>query len=134
MKFFKKNFFFLNLILFSLGIFIIALRINIFRYNNFDYGKFDLGNMSQMLWTTLHGRFMYLTDYFGTNLPRWSMSHVDPILLLFVPTFALWQHSLNLVIFHLILVIFSSVLIFKITEHKLRSKLAAFFFGLSYLF
>ncbi|OGC46641.1 hypothetical protein A3F07_00775 [candidate division WWE3 bacterium RIFCSPHIGHO2_12_FULL_38_15] len=128
------NFLLIIIIFFSIGVFLVNLRMNIFRYENFDFGKFDLGNMTQMVWNTLNGRFMYLTDYFGTNLPRWSMSHVDPILVLFVPTFALWQHSLNLVISQLILVIFSSVLIFKITEHKLRSKLAAFFFGLSYLF
>ena len=108
--------------------------MNIFRYDNFDFGKFDLGNMTQMVWNTMHGRFMYLTDYFGTNLPRWSMSHVDPILVLFVPTFTLWQHSLNLVISQLILVIFSSILIFKVAELELRSKLAAFLFGISYLF
>ena len=112
----------------------VNLRMNIFRYDNFDFGKFDLGNMTQMVWNTMHGRFMFLTDYFGTNLPRWSMSHVDPILVLFVPTFALWQHSLNLVISQLILVIFSSILIFKVAELELRSKLAAFLFGISYLF
>lgn len=134
MKFFKKHFFFLNLVLFSLGIFVIALRINIFRYNNFDYGKFDLGNMSQMLWTTLHGHFMYLTDYFGTNLPRWSMSHVDPILLLFLPLFMIFPSPMTLVVSQLILVTFSSLLIFLIADQKLESKFSAFLFGLSFLF
>ena len=153
MKFFKKNFLFkhcgnqtcfrckasqtclfLNLILISLGVFIIALRINIFRYNNFDYGKFDLGNMSQMLWTTLHGRFMYLTDYFGTNLPRWSMSHVDPILLIFLPLFMIFPSPMTLVVSQLILVIFSSLLIFLIADQVLESKFSAFLFGLSFLF
>ncbi len=134
MKFFKKHFFFLNLILFSLGIFVVALRINIFRYNNFDYGKFDLGNMSQMLWTTLHGHLMYLTDYFGTNLPRWSMSHVDPILLLFLPLFMIFPSPMTLVVSQLVLVTFSSLLIFLIADQKLESKFSAFLFGLSFLF
>ena len=117
-----------------MGIFIIALRINIFRYNNFDYGKFDLGNMSQMLWTTLHGRFMYLTDYFGTNLPRWSMSHVDPILLIFLPFFIIFPSPMTLVVSQLVLVIFSSLLIFLIADQKLESKFSALLFGLSFLF
>src|SRR3989344_1108222 len=134
LKKYFNNFLLIFLILFSAGVFMVNLRMNIFRYDNFDFGKFDLGNMTQMVWNTMHGRFMYLTDYFGTNLPRWSMSHVDPILVLFVPTFTLWQHSLNLVISQLILVIFSSILIFKIAELELRSKLAAFLFGISYLF
>ena len=133
---FKKlfnNFLLIFLILFSVAVFLVNVKMNVFRYDNFDFGKFDLGNMTQMVWNTLHGRLLYLTDYFGTNLPRWSMSHVDPILLIFVPTFALWQHSLNLVLSQLILVIFSSILVFKIAELELKSKLAGLLFGLSYL-
>src|SRR3990172_8932606 len=94
--------------------FLINARINLFSYANFDFGKFDLGNMSQMLWNTLHGRFMYLTDYFGTNLPRWAMSHVDPILLLFLPLFAAYQHPLTLVVSQFVLVILSAFLVYKI--------------------
>src|SRR3990172_12111288 len=93
------------LTVFSLGLFALTVRMNYFRYTNFDYGKFDLGNMTQMVWNTLNGRFLYLTDYFGTNLPRWAMSHVDPILLLFLPLFALYQHPLTLVISQFVLLI-----------------------------
>jgi uncharacterized membrane protein len=132
-KHLKNNIFLVGLVIFSTGIFFVNLRINTFRYNNFDYGKFDLGNMTQMLWNTLHGRLLYLTDYFGTNLPRWAMSHVDPILLLFVPVFALFQHPATLIISQLVLVIFSSILIYLIANLELDSKLAASILGLSYL-
>jgi len=111
----------------------VNLRINIFRYNNFDFGKFDLGNMSQMLWNTMHGRFMYLTDYFGTNLPRWAMSHVDPILLLFLPLFALYQHPLTLVVSQFVMVILSAFLVYKIAYLRLGSKAASAMLGISYL-
>src|SRR4030066_2153332 len=94
----KNNIFFLILIAFSLIFLAINIRINIFRYNNFDFGKFDLGNMTQMVWNAGHGRGLYLTDYFGTNLPRWAMSHVDPILYIFVPIFMIFPHALTLVI------------------------------------
>src|SRR3989338_2200462 len=97
---------------------VISVRINTFRYDNFDFGKFDLGNMTQMVWNTLHGRFMYLTDYFGTNLPRWAMSHVDPILLLFVPVFVFFPHPLTLIIAQVILVIFSALILYKIVDLK----------------
>ena len=130
----KKNSLFILLILASVVVLVVNLRINIFRYNNFDFGKFDLGNMTQMEWNTLHGRFLYLTDYFGTNLPRWAMSHVDPILLVFVPIFAVFQNPLTLVFSQLLLVIFSSLLVFKIAELELKSKLAGFLFGMAYLF
>lgn len=133
-KVFKQNIFFLFLLFFSLGIFLVALKMNIFRYQNFDFGKFDLGNMTQMIWNTLHGRLLYLTDYFGTNLPRWAMSHVDPILLLFVPIFALYQHALTLVVSQLILVIFSSLIIYKIAKLELGSDFSAMLWGLAFLF
>lgn len=134
MKFIKDNFFFILLFAFSTLIVFVNIQMNVFRYNNFDFGKFDLGNMTQMEWNTLHGRVLYLTDYFGTNLPRFAMSHVDPILLLFVPLFASFPHPLTLVISQLVLLIFSSLLIFKITELELNSKFAGLLMGISFIF
>ena len=104
--FFTKWGFLILLFIFTTLIFFVNLRINLFRYNNFDFGKFDLGNMTQMLWNTQNGRFMYLTDYFGTNMPRWAMSNVDPILLLFLPVFIFLQSPMTLVVSQLILVLF----------------------------
>lgn len=132
-KFIQQNIFLMALLAFSILILFINIKINSFRYTNLDYGKFDLGNMSQMLWNTLHGRFMYLTDYFGTNLPRWAMSHVDPILLLFLPIFIIFQHPMSLVYSQIILIIFSSYLIYKIAYLELKSKFAASIFGISFL-
>lgn len=115
-------------------ILLVNIRINLFRYNNFDFGKFDLGNMTQMLWNTLDGRFMYLTDYFGTNMPRWAMSHVDPILLLLLPIFVFIQSPMTLVISQLVLVLYSAVIIYLIADLHLKSRLSAFLLGLAYLF
>src|SRR3990167_6749903 len=124
----------LLLTIFSAGLFALSFRMNYFRYTNFDFGKFDLGNMTQMVWNTLNGRFMYLTDYFGTNLPRWAMSHVDPILIMFVPIFALFPHPLTLVFSQLFLVIFSSIIIYKIGRLELNTNSGAFLMGLAFLF
>lgn len=121
------------LFVYSLFIFAVNIRINYFRYDNFDFGKFDLGNMSQMLWNTMNGRFMYLTDYFGTNLPRWAMSHVDPILLLFLPVFAIFPNSMTLVVGQLVLVIFGSLIVYYIAKQQLGSSLSGFIAGLIYL-
>lgn len=119
----------------SLVVCVISIRINIFRYNNFDFGKFDLGNMTQMVWNTLHGRPMYLTDYFGSNVPRWSMSHVDPILLLFVPLFALIPHPLTLVFAQLFLTsILTPLILFKLAKIVLKSNLASTLIAVAYLF
>jgi uncharacterized membrane protein len=120
-------------VLACLLVFIVSLRMNIFRYNNFEFGKFDLGNMTQMVWNTMHGRFMYLTDYFGANTPRWAMSHVDPIMVIFVPIFAIFQSPLTLVISQLILVISSAYLIYLISDLEFKSKPAAVLMALSFL-
>ncbi len=126
---------FVVVLLFSLLILLITLKVNIFRYNNFDYGKFDLGNMTQMVWyTAIKGKMLYLTDYFGTNLPRWAMSHVDPILLLFVPLFYIFPSPLMLVISQLVLILSSASIIYLIALQRLGSKLGAMFFGLAFLF
>ena len=126
----KTNKYFLLLIFISLIFLVVNIRINYFKYNNFDYGKFDLGNMTQMVWNASQGRGLYLTDYFGTNLPRWAMSHVDPILYVFVPIFILFPSPLALVYSQLVLVIFSCLLIFKITQVHLKSELLPDFMAL----
>lgn len=125
------------LVVFSLSAVVctISIRINIFRYNNFDFGKFDLGNMTQMVWNTLHGRPLYLTDYFGGNVPRWSMSHVDPVLLFFVPLFAVVPHPLTLVFAQLILTtVLAPLVLFKLAKLTLKSNLAATLVATAYLF
>ena len=132
-KFIRENVFIFLLAAVVVVNIAVNFRINVFRYNNFDFGKFDLGNMSQMLWNTMHGRFMYLTDYFGTNLPRWAMSHVDPILLLFLPLFALYQHPLTLVISQFVLLILAAFLVYKIAYLRLGSKAASAMIGVAYL-
>lgn len=130
----KENFLLIGLIIFCIGLFFVLAKINLFRYNNFDFGKFDLGNMTQMVWYTLQGKPLYLTGYFGVNFPRWAMSHVDPILLLFVPVFAVVQHPLTLVFSQIILILSSSVILYKIAFLEHKSKLVGFLVGLSFLF
>lgn len=132
--FLTKNFFLVTLFLITLVVLAVNIRINVFKYNNFDYGKFDLGNMTQMVWNVTQGRGLYLTDYFGTNLTRWGMSHVDPILYIFVPLFVVFPSPLTLVISQLVLVLASVFIIFKLAELHLNNKLVAFLLGLSYLF
>ena len=129
----KIDKFYLILIIYSIVVFSSLVKINIFRYNNFDMGKFDLGNMSQMAWYTLHGKFMYLTDYFGSNVPRWSMSHIDPILAIFVPIFYFIPHPLTLVFAQDLLVILAVYFIFEISLIKTGNKFFSLFISLAYL-
>jgi len=123
----------LILTIYSLVVLASMVKINFFRYENFDMGKFDLGNMTQMSWYSLKGKFMYLTDYFGSNVPRWSMSHVDPILAIFIPVFFLIPHPLTLVFAQNILIILGAFFIYKISLIKTKSKPFSLFLSLSYL-
>ncbi|OGC50292.1 hypothetical protein A2716_03730 [candidate division WWE3 bacterium RIFCSPHIGHO2_01_FULL_40_23] len=115
-------------------VFITSVRVTMFRYRNYEYGKFDLGNMSQMVYNTLNGRFMEVTDYFGANMPRWGMSHVDPFLLVFVPFYAVFPDARILVVAQLFLLISSSFLLYLIGTRILNSKFASMFVALSFLF
>src|SRR3989344_4212039 len=130
----KKHLPFLLLVLFCLGIFAVTIRITNSRYQNFESGKFDLGNMAQMVWNTAHGRFMYVTDYFGTNMPRWGMSHVDPFLIIFVPVMSVIKSPLVLVFSQLAFVIGTALILYKLAELELGNRFAALFIGLAYLF
>src|SRR3989344_3189276 len=76
---------FFLLVFFTVSTSFLAYYSSLKRYNSYVYGKFDLGNMNQMLYNSAHGKFMVLTDYFGNNIVRWGMSHVDPSLLIFIP-------------------------------------------------
>src|SRR3989344_8196471 len=118
----------------SLLMLFMSLKVTLFRYQNFEYGKFDLGNMSQMVYNTLHGNFMEVTDYFGANMPRWGMSHVDPFLVVFVPFYALFPDARVLVVAPLFLLISSSFLLYLIATRILNSKFASMFVALSFLF
>jgi uncharacterized membrane protein len=133
-RFLKSHIHFLILLFWFAVVLFVNIHINSFKYSGYDFGKFDLGNMTQMVWNTLHGRVLYLTDYFGSNVPRWSMSHVDPILLLFVPIFAVYQHPLTLVFSQVFLVLASCFIIFKLGILELKSKTASLLVALSFLF
>ncbi len=58
----------------------LALR----RYDAFATARFDLGDMVQAIWSTAHGHFLEVTDTSGQQIDRMG-SHVDPILVGFVP-------------------------------------------------
>lgn len=103
------------------------------RYVNFEYGKFDLGNMAQMVWNTSQGRFMEVTDQFGTNMPRWGMSHIDPILALMAPFYWVYPHPM-LIVFLQHLVILSAIFpIFALIKRKTGSTISSYLIVFAYI-
>ena len=110
--------------------FVLSLK----RYDNYEYGKFDLGNMSQMVWNSAHFRFMEVTDQFGTNMPRWGMSHVDPVLLVFVPIYWIYAHPMIMVFIQQIVVLSGAFAIYYLLKHKTSSPVLAFLAAIAYTF
>lgn len=103
------------------------------RFFNFEFGKFDLGNMAQIVWNTGHGRFMEVTDQFGTNMPRWGMSHVDPILLVFVPFYMLIPSPLLLVFLQQFVILSAVIPIYLYLKKHTRSDVIAMLVSFTYI-
>lgn len=103
------------------------------RYVNFEYGKFDLGNMAQMVWNTSQGNFMEVTDQFGTNMPRWGMSHIDPVLMFFAPLYWVWPHPMLIVYIQQFVVLSAIFPLFVLVKWKSKSALAAYLITLCYV-
>ena len=61
-------------------------------WSNFEYRTFDLAYYVQALWQLLHGRFSVSVE----GVPLLG-NHVEPVVLLLLPFFALCQHPLVLV-------------------------------------
>jgi uncharacterized membrane protein len=61
-------------------------------WSNFEYRTFDLAYYVQALWQLLHGRFSVSVE----GVPLLG-NHVEPVVLLLAPLFALYQHPLVLV-------------------------------------
>ncbi len=103
------------------------------RYENYEYGKFDLGNMSQMVWNTAHGNFMEVTDQFGTNMPRWGMSHIDPIIAIFAPIYWFYADPMVLVLGQQLIILSAIYPLFALIRWKTKSNIAAYLIVLSYV-
>jgi uncharacterized membrane protein len=58
--------------------------LSVARHDAWWTGRFDLGNMVQAIWNTSRGDFLMATNAAGDQVSRLG-SHVDPLLLVFVP-------------------------------------------------
>lgn len=125
-----------NIVILSL-VFIVSFAYSAIlankRYVNFEYGKFDLGNMAQMVWNTSNGRFMEVTDQFGTNMPRWGMSHIDPIVAVFAPLYWVWPHPMLIVFIQQFVILSAIFPLFVLIKWKTRSVLSAYLVVFAYI-
>ncbi len=97
----------------------------------FETFGYDLGNFSQAVWNTIHGRLMGMTTVSGSTF-RWAF-HFDPILLLFVPIYALFPAPTTLTLLQVLIVAIGALPIFWIARDLLHSEWAGIGYAGVYL-
>lgn len=73
--------------------FLICTWASYARWANFEYRTFDLAYYVQALWQLMHGRWQVSVE----NVPLLG-NHVEPIVFLFLPLFALLRHPMLFVV------------------------------------
>ena len=69
--------------------FVVILALGLFRHWGYMTSLNDLGVFDQAVWGTLHGQFMLNTSNEFNQQINWLGFHFHPILLLFVPLYAI---------------------------------------------
>ena len=101
-------------------------------YLAFQLARFDLGNMVQAVWSTAHGRPLEVTDATGEQMVRLG-SHVDPILVLLAPLWALAPTPLTLAAAQIAACGLGALPVFWLARRHLGSEAAAGLLALAYL-
>ena len=101
-------------------------------YLDFQLARFDLGIMVQAVWSTAHGRPLDVTDATGEQMARLG-SHVDPILALLAPLWALAPTPLTLAAVQVVACALGAIPVFWLGRRRLGSEPAAALMALAYL-
>jgi uncharacterized membrane protein len=111
-------------------LFVFAACAHWFAY---QAGLTDLGSMAQALWSSAHGHLLQFTSQDGKTAGIRLGSHVDPILLVFVPLWWVWSSPLMLLVVQALAVSAGAVPVFWLARKHLASERAAMFFAFAYL-
>ena len=109
-----------------------ALRERSLRLLGFRLGRFDLGNMVQAVWSTAHGRPLDYTRIDGQQTARLA-SHVDPILVLLAPLWAVVPSPLTLAAVQIVAVALGALPVYWLGRRHLGSERLAALLALAYL-
>lgn len=122
----------------ALGI-LIAFYIGIFsylsikRYQTLNSHYYDLGIMNQVVYNTSQGRILEMTDQqLKKNLNRLAI-HFDPILIVFVPLYKIYQGPEVLLVVQTVVLALGALAIFLISQEIVGKKQISLLFSLSYL-
>jgi uncharacterized membrane protein len=102
-------------------------------YSGYRLGRFDLGNMTQAVWSTVHGRPLETTiNETGEQVSRLA-GHVDPFLVLLAPVWVIWPSPLSLALAQVVVVALGALPVFWFGRRHLESDRAAGLLALAYL-
>jgi uncharacterized membrane protein len=110
----------------------VAATAGALDFVGFRTARFDLGNTVQAIWTTAHGHVLQMTNVHGQQIVRFG-SHVEPVLMLFVPLSMVWPSPMMLLVVQAIAVSAGALPVFLLARKHLRSERAAGLFALAYL-
>ncbi|GIW05925.1 MAG: hypothetical protein KatS3mg060_0730 [Dehalococcoidia bacterium] len=105
--------------------------LSLHRHSVYETDAFDLANMEQALWNTTQGRPLDFTNFEG--LTNRLGAHVEPILLLIAPIYALAPRPETILILQSVVIALGALPISWLARELLRSRLAALVFPLAYL-
>jgi uncharacterized membrane protein len=106
--------------------------LSVLRHRAFATGRFDLGNMTQAIWSTVHGRFLEVTDLGGEQISRLG-AHFDPILAVFAVPWLVWPDPTLLLVVQSVAVALGAPAVFLLARKHLGSERAGLAFALAYL-
>jgi uncharacterized membrane protein len=121
-----------------LAYFLVFLFILIFtllsfgRHDSLKSYLNDIGAIDQVIWNTLHGHFFQITTSMYDET-CFLAGHFSPILLFFVPFYAIWPSPKWLLFFQALAVGLSAVPIYFFAKEKLKSAGLALVFLASFL-
>jgi uncharacterized membrane protein len=98
----------------------------------FQTARFDLGNMTQVVWSTAHGRFFQITTLSGIQMSRIGV-HADWFLALLAPLWRVWPSPVMLLVLQTLAVSSGAFPVFWLARKHLPSQRAAAHFTLAYL-
>jgi uncharacterized membrane protein len=121
----------LSVILFVAAYAALFSFLSLHRHSVYETDAFDLANMEQALWNTTQGRPLDFTNFEG--LSNRLGAHVEPMLLLIAPIYALAPRPETILILQSVVIALGALPISWLARDLLRSRLAALVFPLAYL-
>ena len=112
------------------------------KYQSFSYYDYDLAIFNQVSWNTLHGNFMYSTiregvyekDGVQKRIGLFFKEHATPVILVFLPVYAVFQSPLTLLTLQTLFLGIASIPLFFIVKRQLHAGWGVMFALLYFLY